>query len=65
MSSQKNRVLKMLADGRTVSKLTTITMGIGNLNDVIMKLRRDGHSIATVTDRDGNGQQFTKYEIAA
>lgn len=60
---QTTTVLKMLANGRTVSTLTAVHLGIGNIRDVIRRLRLQGWYINTVTDTDGNGRKFTKYEL--
>lgn len=62
--TQTEIIAKMLAEGRTVTKLTTLPLGIGNLNDVIMKLRRSGMGINTVIREDVTGRTFCAYEAA-
>ena len=61
--TQKNTVLKLLADSRTVSKLIAVHLNIGNLMEVIRRLRNDGWWIVTRTDMDGNGNEFARYEL--
>lgn len=61
--TKTNKVLKMLAEGRTTSKLTVIPMHVGNLGDCVMKLRRRGWHIVTVTDIDGDGVTYAKYAM--
>ena len=62
---QARLIADMLVGGHTVSKLTTLQMHIGNLGDVIMNMRRDGISINTISRKDGAGNHFTCYEMAA
>jgi len=57
-------ILNELEDGRTVSNLTAVHMNIGNIQDVIMKLRRTGLLINTLTDQAALGRSFTKYKLA-
>jgi hypothetical protein len=61
--SQQNTILKQLVQGHTVSKLIAQHLNIGNIYDVIMKLRRAGHSIATVSARDAYGRPYTKWQL--
>ena len=63
LSTQEHKVLRALGQGATVSKLTAVHQRIGNVNDVIMRLRRKGWPIETVKGRDINGERFTKYVL--
>ena len=63
MMTQKDMILDMLEKGTTVSKLTTLPLGIGNLAEVVRMLRRAGHEIATVSRQDVTGRKFTCYEL--
>ena len=62
--TQKTLIHQELTRGRTVSALTAVHFGIGNLREVIRRLRRDGVDIRTDTDIDARGFNFTKYELA-
>ena len=62
--TQKEMILHMLTEGRTVTKLTTLPLGIGNLADVVLRLRHDGHTIDTVKRTDITGRPFAGYELA-
>lgn len=59
--SQTSIILAQLRAKRTVSKLTALHAGIGNIHEVIRRLRNAGHVIATSTDVDARGRPFTKY----
>ena len=61
--TQEKMVLKMLGEGRTVSKLTAVHLNIGNVNEVIRRLRMNGWWICTRTDLDGQGRTFSHYEL--
>lgn len=61
--SQTTMILNQLLQGRTVSKLTAVHAGIGNIHEVIRRLRQRGHVIATVTDHDALRRPFTKYVL--
>ena len=61
--TKTNQVLQMLLKRRTVSKLTTLPLGVGNLPDCVLKLRRRGYYIDVVEDVDGAGHTFTRYEL--
>lgn len=61
--SQPDLVLDMLRKGVTVTKLTAVHNGIGNINDVIMRLRRRGYNIINVVGKDLNGDTYTKYVL--
>lgn len=64
--TQGDRVMQMLQEGRTVSKLTTMPMRIGNLNEVIRRLRARLPSdkvITTDTDYDGDQLPYTVYRL--
>ena len=63
ITGQQALILKSLAKGGTVTKLTAVHQKIGNINDVIMRLRRRGWDIQTVTSTDINGEPYTKYEL--
>lgn len=63
--TQKVTVLSLLSDGRTVSKLVALHIGIGNLNEVIRRLRGDGWRIDTITDYDARERPFTRYLLDA
>lgn len=61
--SQTAIVLRELQRGRNVSKLMAVHHGIGNIADVVMKLRKRGFNILTVTDVDALGRPYTKYVL--
>lgn len=61
--SQPSIILKQLRDKRTVSKLIALHAGIGNIHEVIRRLRSYGHVIATSSDFDARGREFTKYVL--
>lgn len=63
--TQKEMILHMLEEGRTVTKLTTLPLGIGNLADVVLRLRSDGHAVETVKRTDIIGRPFAGYELAS
>ena len=58
-------ILDLLQSGRTVTKLTVLPLFIGNLHDVILRLRRAGHDILTVTQRDPLGNRYVQYKLSA
>jgi len=62
--TQKKLVYRDLVRKRTVSALTAALYGIGNLREVIRRLRKDGVAIKTRTDYDARGVPFTRYELA-
>lgn len=62
-TSHKATVLSMLHAGRTVSMLTATHLNIGNLREVIRRLRKDGYDIRTSFDFDGNGRRFCTYRL--
>lgn len=62
--TQQATILDLLIDGTTVSKLTVLPLRIGNLMDVIHRLRLRGWDIATVNTHDAFDQSYTKYELA-
>lgn len=64
-NTQAGRVLADLKRGATVSKLTSVHNGIGNVHDVIMRLRRMGWPVETVFGTDHHGNVYSKYELAA
>ena len=61
MTPQRRKILAALADGVTVTKLTALHQGIGNIADVIMRLRDMGWRIYTRYGYDINGKQYAKY----
>jgi len=63
VSGQQATILKALSEGLTVTKLTAVHQRIGNINDVIMRLRRRGWDIQTVSKKDINGEPYAKYEL--
>ena len=63
--TQQATILDMLVHGTTVSKLTVLPLRIGNLMDVISKLRVRGWNITTVRTTDTFDQSYTKYVLAA
>lgn len=62
-SDQQEKILRALGEGSCVSKLTALHQRIGNVADVIMRLRRYGWDIHTVEDLDMNGEAYTKYSL--
>lgn len=64
MAPQQRKILSALAHGKTVTKLTALHQRVGNIHDVIMKLRRLGWDIETVSGRDVNNDSYTKYRLA-
>jgi len=63
MKKQTDIILAELRAKRTVSNLTAVHMNIGNIKDVIFKLRNEGVEIDTVTDTDALGRSFTRWEL--
>ena len=61
LTPQQRKVLKALGEGHSVTKLTAIHQRIGNIHDVIMKLRNMGWAIETLTKQDINGDDYTAY----
>ena len=62
--TKTDKVLHMLQQGSTVTKLTVLPLRVGNLGDIIMRLRNRGHDIRTRTSADEDGHPYTKYELA-
>ncbi len=62
-TTQEAKVLSALLAGATVTKLTAYHQGIGNIHDVIMRLRRKGFGISTVYNRDLNDNKYCKYVL--
>jgi hypothetical protein len=58
------KILRALAEGSTVTKLTALHQRIGNVADVVMHLRRLGWDIQTAHRRDLNGEDYCKYVLA-
>lgn len=63
LSPQQRKVLKALGEGHSVTKLTAFHQGIGNVHDVIMRLRRMGWQIATHYAKDMNGKEYVTYKL--
>lgn len=61
--TQADRVLRDLTRGVTVTKLTALHNGIGNIHDVIMRLRRRGHPIVTSEGTDHYGNVYARYVL--
>lgn len=63
--TQCDMILDELRDGSTVTKLTAIHNGIGNIHEVVRQLRKRGHNIKTVYANDLHGKRYSKYKLAA
>lgn len=61
--TQQATILSLLMQGSTVTKLTVIPLRIGNLMDVIFRLRNRGFNIETVETTDTFNQPYTKYVL--
>lgn len=61
-TTQAHMVRKHLDMMGYITKNDASAMRIGNVNDVIMRLRRSGMGISTRTYVDGSGRKFVRYE---
>lgn len=60
-TSQAHMVRKILDTRGSISKLEASHLNIGNINDVIMRLRNTGMFIETVTKVDPVGRKYTRW----
>lgn len=58
---QKGMVRQVLETNGSISKLEAQHMNIGNICDVIMKLRRSGIAIETQSRKDVLGRKYTRW----
>jgi hypothetical protein len=63
-SKNQRKILTALANGSTVTKLTAMHENVGNVMDVIMRLRRAGWDIETVMKTDLSDRRYASYVLA-
>jgi hypothetical protein len=54
-------VRKILDTHGSITKLEAMHLNVGNIYDVIMRLRRKGMFIETVSCKDERGRKYTKW----
>ena len=59
--NQMNLVRKILDTNGSISKLEAGHLNIGNINDVIMRLRNTGMLIETQRRKDPIGRKYTRW----
>lgn len=59
--NQMNLVRKILDTRGSISKLEASHLNIGNINDVIMRLRNTGMLIETQRKKDPVGRKYTRW----
>ena len=59
--NQMNLVRKILDTNGSISKLEASHLNIGNINDVIMRLRNTGMLIETQRRKDPIGRKYTRW----
>ena len=60
-TNQMNLVRKILDTVGSISKLEASHLNIGNVNDVIMRLRKAGVMIETQRKTDAMGRKYTRW----
>lgn len=60
-TNQMNLVRKILDTSGSISKLEASALNIGNVNDVIMRLRKAGVMIETQRKTDPLGRKYTRW----
>ena len=63
LTPQQRLVLKALAKGSAVTKLTALHQKIGNIFEVVRKIKKAGWDVRTLYSLDLNGDQYVKYEL--
>ena len=62
--SQNQKLLNSMRDGRTVSRLTAMHMGVMNLTARISDLRSFGHDVRCEMKTDTEGNQYGSFSLA-
>ena len=64
LSPQQRKVLKVLANGGCVSKVTALHQRVGNIHEVIRQIKKRGWEVKTNYAQDINNDTYVKYELA-
>ena len=63
--TQRDLVLEFLCAGRRLSNLLAMTnLGVGSLSSRVAELRKAGHDIRSVTEKDHFGKRYKVYFLA-
>lgn len=62
--SQNAKLLKLMKDGRSVTRLTAMHYGIMNLTARISELRGAGHNVVCTMKTDLNGAEYGEFTLA-
>ncbi len=61
--TQKQLVRDVLGTHGSITHLESAHLGVVNINDVIMRLRKDGMDIETQTRHDKLGRKYTAWSV--
>lgn len=61
--SQNMKILKMLKDGKTITRLTAMHYGIMNLTARISELRNFGYDIRCRMKKDAEGREYGEFYL--
>ena len=62
-TKQQTFVLNTLKNHGSITKLAALHYNIGNVNDVIMRLREKGWDIRSIAKIDAMGTEYNSYEM--